>query len=220
MTAGIAAPLPSSNTFSTSPPGTSTAAWSTGAWWDTSPFIQLHLVRHGEADYQPIDSRGWAGLAADLAPLSEAGVKQAEAAADDLITAGATYLVSAPAARTLQTAAVIGHRLALGVRVEFDLHDWMPDRSGSWRGQAGVRAAYDDFVQHGGEWPDGGSRPWEPLSAVRERVTAALRRHARGTDGPVIVVCHSMVIRALTGDPETDPGGNRWYSLDTTTPQA
>ena len=40
-------------------------------------------------------------------------------------------------------------------------------------------------------------RPWEPLSSVRRRVLAVLRRyqHEQGT----IVVCHGVVIKALTG---------------------
>jgi broad specificity phosphatase PhoE len=171
------------------------------------------LVRHGEADYGPINDRGWPGLASELAPLTPAGIAQAVAAADELAGAGATYLVSAPATRALHTAAVIGHRLALGVRVDFDLREWAADRSGTWRGLADVRAALRDFEAYDGEWPVGTSRPWEQLSDVRERVVAALQRHMDATAGPVIVVTHAMVIRALTGDYDIDPGGIRRHVL-------
>jgi len=34
---------------------------------------RVHLVPHGEADYGPINDRGWPGLASGLAPLTPAG---------------------------------------------------------------------------------------------------------------------------------------------------
>ena len=91
---------------------------------------QIYLIRHGEPDYTPVDSRGWPGMAADTAPLSPEGTKQAEALADLLSGIGATYLVSSPFTRALHSAAIIGHRLALGVRVDYDLRDWLPDSTG------------------------------------------------------------------------------------------
>jgi broad specificity phosphatase PhoE len=47
------------------------------------PVTQIYLVRHGEPDYEPIDSRGWPGMAADSAPLTAVGMKQAEFEAYD-----------------------------------------------------------------------------------------------------------------------------------------
>jgi hypothetical protein len=32
---------------------------------------RVHLVRHGEADYGPINDHGWPGLASELAPQVE-----------------------------------------------------------------------------------------------------------------------------------------------------
>jgi broad specificity phosphatase PhoE len=173
----------------------------------------VQLVRHGEADYRPINDRGWPGLAAELAPLTDAGIAQAVAAADELAGAAATYLVSAPATRSLQTAAVIGHRLALGVRVEFELREWLPNRTGSWRGLADVKAALRDFDACDGEWPAGITRPWEPRSDVRDRATAALRRHLDAAGGAVIAVTHAMVIGALTGDADVPHGSVRRHLL-------
>src|SRR6266496_3026877 len=76
------------------------------------PVTQIYLIRHGEPDYEPIDSRGWPGMAADSAPLSAVGMKQAEELADILSGVRATYLVSSPFTRALHSAAIIGHRLA------------------------------------------------------------------------------------------------------------
>jgi len=175
---------------------------------------QIYLVRHGEPDYAPVDARGWLGMAADSAPLTAAGAKQAEELADLLSGIGATYLVSSPFTRALQSAAIIGHRLALGVRVDYDLRDWLPDNIGSWRGAADVRAAQAELDAYGGEWPMGVQRPWEPLSRVRERARAALARHTASTDGPVLAITHAMVIRALTGETGTAHGGHEYYRYD------
>jgi broad specificity phosphatase PhoE len=176
--------------------------------------IQIYLVRHGAPDYAPVEGRGWPGMAADSVPLSTDGIKQAEAVADLLSGIGATYLVSSPFTRALQSAAIIGHRLALGVKVDYDLRDWLPDSTGSWRGVADVRAAQAELDEYGGEWPDGIPRRWEPLSGVRERARAAFARHTASTDGPVLAITHSMVIRALTGVPDMAHGVHEYYRYD------
>jgi broad specificity phosphatase PhoE len=122
--------------------------------------------------------------------------------------------VSSPFTRALQSAAIIGHRLALGVRVDYDLRDWLPDSTGSWRGVAGVRAAQAEFEEFNGEWPEGVRRAWEPLSRIRERARAALGRHTASTDGPVLAITHAMVIRALTGETSTAHGAHEYYRYD------
>ncbi|ADB31706.1 Phosphoglycerate mutase [Kribbella flavida DSM 17836] len=176
--------------------------------------IQIYLVRHGAPDYAPVDSRGWPGTAADSAPLSPDGVKQAEELADLLGGIGATYLVSSPYTRALHSAAIIGHRLALGVKVDYDLRDWLPDSTGLWRGVAAVRAAQAELDEYGGEWPEGIPRSWEPLSRVRERARAALARHTASTDGPVLAITHAMVVRALTGEQNVPHGAHEYYRYD------
>jgi len=175
------------------------------------PVTQIYLVRHGEPDYAKVDDQGLRGAAADSAPLTPDGVRQAEDLAEILGGIGATYLVSSPYTRALQFAAIVGHRLALGVRVDHDLRDWSPDRTGTWRGRADVLAAKAEFEAYGGEWPDGIQRAWEPLSTVRERAETALARHAAGTDGPVLAITHATVIRALTGETGTAHGGHEYY---------
>ncbi|TDD18269.1 histidine phosphatase family protein [Kribbella turkmenica] len=175
---------------------------------------QIYLVRHGQPDYEPVDTRALPGPAADSAPLTAVGAKQAEELADLLSGIGATYLVSSPFTRALHSAAIIGHRLALGVRVDYDLRDWLPDHTGSWRSLADVRAAQAEFEAYDGEWPEGVQRLWEPLSRVRERARAALARHTASTDGPVLAVTHLMVIRALTGETGTAHGAHEYYRYD------
>src|SRR5262245_50878074 len=121
----------------------------------------IYLLRHGEADYQPVRERRWPGSMADLAPLSARGAGQAAAAAELLACVGATKLVSSPFTRTVQTAGVVSRRTGLAVEIEFDLHEWQPDDTFSWQTREEVLAAVADFDRHGGEWPSGERRPWE-----------------------------------------------------------
>jgi broad specificity phosphatase PhoE len=168
----------------------------------------IYLLRHGEADYEPVRARRWPGSMADLAPLSARGVEQATEAARQLAEVGAVKLVSSPFTRTLQTASIVACRVGLLIDVEFDLHEWLPDDTFGWQDHSEVRVFLDDFEASGGEWPADQQRPWEPLSSVRRRATAVLRRAAAGIngDGSLIAVTHEMVIRAVTGEMETWKG--------------
>jgi broad specificity phosphatase PhoE len=174
------------------------------------------LLRHGEADYQPVHERRWPGSMADLAPLTPAGYEQATAAASWLAESAASALVTSPFTRTMQTASIVSCRLGLPIQVEFDLHEWIPDDRFRWHTRDEVRAILTDFETCCGEWPAGQSRQWEPLSAVRARATAGLRKTVCGMpgDGALIAVCHEMVIRSLTGEPATGTGQVRRIDSD------
>jgi len=176
----------------------------------------IYLLRHGEADYEPVHERQWPGSMADLAPLTPRGFSQAVDAAQRLRDVGATALVSSPFTRTMHTASIVACQIGLPIQVEFDLHEWVPDDSFRWHTQDEVRAYLADFDSYGGEWPDGQPLPWEPLSSVRRRASAALRNSiSRMQDeGSLIAVCHEMVIRALTGALQTGTGQFRRIHSD------
>jgi broad specificity phosphatase PhoE len=78
-----------------------------------------------------------------------------------------------------------------------DLHEWMPDDMQQWNDGTVPAAAAAELEACGGEWPPDETRGWEPLSAVRARVGAVLDRYDDGR--AVLVVCHSVVIQAITG---------------------
>jgi broad specificity phosphatase PhoE len=174
----------------------------------------IYLLRHGEADYRHVRERNWPGLAFDLAPLSELGVAQARAAGEQLTTVGATAIVSSPMTRALQTASIVGHRLGLGVDVQFDLREWLPDDELSWTTYAEVKAAMAELVECGGEWPPGERRRWEQLSDLRARATAALRVELAklDDDAVLIVACHGVLIWSLTGEEHTPPA--HWRRIE------
>src|ERR1700722_12198371 len=149
----------------------------------------IYLLRHGQADYGPVRARQWPGSMADLAPLTDLGMQQGAAAAAALAGVGATRLVSSPFTRTMHTASFVASRLGLPVEVEFGLHEWLPDDTFGWQTHEEVLVQVRDCARHGGEWPPGERRPWEPLSAVRRRAAAALRAVAgRTPDGAVVAV--------------------------------
>ena len=150
-------------------------------------------MRHGHTAYDVVHR--FLGHGRDLASLSTDGVAQSERAAEALVAAPPDAIISSPMTRALQTATIIGHRIDRPVAVEVDLHEWMPDAEQQWHGPAVPTAAYDDLTACGGEWPPGADRAWEPLSAIRARVDPVLDRHG----GDLLVVCHSVVIQAMTG---------------------
>jgi broad specificity phosphatase PhoE len=172
----------------------------------------IYLVRHGEADYELISKRRWPGKLADLAPLTARGIEQAADAGQQLSDVGAAKLLSSPFTRTMQTASEVSCRTNLAIDVELDLHEWLPDDTFRWHNLAEVREIVADFDSCGGEWPPGECRKWEPLSSVRRRASAALRRAVAGVtdDGSIIAVCHEMVIRSITGEVKTRHGEVRY----------
>lgn len=139
-------------------------------------------------------------------PLTRAGVAEAEILALRLADEGSLdMIVSSPMTRALQTAMILSRRLQKPVDVELDLHEWVPDLSQQWSGGDVPKHAYEELTACDGEWPPGETREWEPYSSVRRRVSAVLQRYS--TFGTVAVVCHSVVIEAMTGVAHTEPCG-------------
>ena len=72
-------------------------------------------VRHGQSTWNAIDRMQGHELSP---PLTDLGRVQSDQAADGLIDRGVVHLLSSPATRALETAAVIGERLGLDVVTE------------------------------------------------------------------------------------------------------
>jgi 2,3-bisphosphoglycerate-dependent phosphoglycerate mutase len=165
---------------------------------------KLLLVRHGETAWNA--QRRWQGR--DDPPLNKAGVRQAEALADELTGEPIDVIYSSDLRRALQTAEIVAARLALDVRPlpalrEIDV--------GSWSG-----LTWDELEQRfpeqlarhleswGSGWEDG-----ETPAGLTERVDAAVRQIADAhADGRVLVVTHGGVIRALSAIAHGVPFGD------------
>lgn len=157
--------------------------------------MTVTLLRHGRADFDVVDR--FIGHGRDLAPLTAAGIADAERAADVLVATPVDAIVSSPMTRALQTATIVGRRLDRDVLVELDLHEWMPDAEQRWHGPEVPAAAYEALRAAGGAWPTSTTPGWEPLASVHARASAAIERHREHEH--LLVVCHSVVIEALTG---------------------
>jgi broad specificity phosphatase PhoE len=159
----------------------------------------FYLMRHAETDWTLVNERHLVGAANDLAPLTELGVTQVEAAVQQIRPLGIRLILTSPMTRALQTAALLSRALHLPLGVEFDLHEWVPDRTYRWSTPEEILALIEDMRRHGGEWPVGEARPlWEPMSAVRQRSLAVLTRYSDATY-PIAVVTHGGVVESLTG---------------------
>ncbi|MFC4076257.1 histidine phosphatase family protein [Salinithrix halophila] len=158
---------------------------------------RFYLVRHGEPYWALTEERKLVGVQRDLVPLSEKGEREAELAARDPRFAEVELILTSPYTRAIQTAAIISRRRDLPITVEYDLHEWVPDRSLSYDSFEKLKELRDDFYRHQGSYPNGEERPWETMENVTQRAQSVIDRYR--IHSKVIIVCHGMVIRALTG---------------------
>ncbi len=157
--------------------------------------MTVTLLRHGRWDVE--DGRRFRGHGVDLTPLSRAGIGDAEVVGRTLAGVPPDLVLASPMTRALQTALIVARHVDRSVVVELDLHEWTPDGAQSWVDGTIPEAAAADLRACCGEWPPGETRAWEPLSSVRQRAASAIDRHRDA--GDLLVVCHSVVIEALTG---------------------
>jgi broad specificity phosphatase PhoE len=176
--------------------------------------VKLVLWRHGRTAWNA--ERRFQGHS-DIS-LDEAGRGQARDAARYLAAMQPAAVYSSDLARAAETAAYLGELTGLPVQAEKDLRE---RGGGSWEGltDAEIRERYPEAYA---AWlPADG----EPVSAVADRVGAALQRIADGldgTDGPLaVVVSHGAAINLgisrLLGLPERarllGPLGNCSWSV-------
>jgi len=163
----------------------------------------LWFARHGQSTWNA-EGR-WQGQADP--PLSALGRVQAEELAEALAGAGIALLAASDLARARETAAIVGARLGLAPVLEPALreHD-----VGAWSGltRAEVEARWPEELARfrAGDLafaPGGG----ESRLVLRARVHAALARLEVRAAGPLALVSHLGVLRALDPDAHVAPGG-------------
>ncbi len=155
-----------------------------------------YLIRHGEADYSEMMDKGFWGFGRSFAPLSQNGIAQAEATANDSRLKSAAFIVSSPYTRALQTAAIISRVTGLKIKIEVDLHEWEPDRFNQYTTSEEAFALTHEFNQYKGIYPDGQTMRWETLDSLRCRLRRVAERYA--DNEKVIFVGHGMAFRTLS----------------------
>ncbi len=104
-------------------------------------------------------------------------------------------VISSPMTRALQTALVILQGLLVPFRVEFALHEWVPDKTLHWRTIAEVEALPADCERCKGVCPPGEAKLRETTESVRRRVIAVLKRYC--AYNCVLAICHGQAITGV-----------------------
>ncbi len=155
--------------------------------------MKLQLIRHGHTDWDLLDKKGVKGMAASAAPLTQLGRLQMETIANDYRLADAEIILSSSYARALESAAILSRALNKPLLVEYDLHEWLPQRDPlQLADEELLLQAGREFVNETGE-----DVPWEKFSDVKQRVLRVLKRYAKYNN--LVVVTHAVVISSLLG---------------------
>ena len=163
------------------------------------------LVRHGRT--MLTESHRLSGRGGEDPQLSEAGIQDAQAVADELSKVshsgpyakvlGPTVVVSSPIARTRETAAIIATKLGISVEINNDVAEIS---FGDWDGHTNQEVAAnwpDHFEQWRGDVkiaPPGGESLEEFDIRVQNGLADILKKYEGQT---VIVVSHVMPIRGF-----------------------
>ena len=161
--------------------------------------MRIIFIRHGEPDVTPVDERGWVGQGRNFAPLTEKGIHQSREVSMHPLLEGSQLIVTSPYTRALQTAAIISQNTGLDIRVEIDLHEFIPDKSFQLKNTEETRLLHADFLACKGEYPPGERRKWETITDIIERTRHVFDRYEAQGYGKIIVVSHGGVIRRYTG---------------------
>lgn len=91
------------------------------------------------------------------------------------------------------------------IKVEMDLHEWMPDKTFQYKSFQECKELSYDFNERMGVYPIGEeTKRWESLYSLRTRVRNVADKYAHYDK--VIFVCHGMVMRTLTYAEGIKPG--------------
>ncbi len=157
--------------------------------------MKISFVRHGETDWGLVESRGVRGWAKDFAPLTPLGRLQIDTIARDYRLQEAEAILCSTFTRALESAALLSRALNKPLYVEYDLHEWLPQKDPLGDFDAGLlERAKLTLSGTGSDTTEG---PWESLMEVRSRVLDVLGRYRQFNN--IVVVTHGVVIGSLVG---------------------
>ena len=156
--------------------------------------MEVIVMRHGERNDQPCYDRGFIGQGLELAPLTDNGEKQAEEAAKNPLIDGCSIIVSSPYTRCMQTAAIVSRIRNIPLKVEIDLHEWIPDLS--FQNKKGEAQLYgNDFSLNQGKYPEGETRRWESIDMMEKRLLSVLDKYI--DYNKIMIVTHGMLMHQI-----------------------
>ncbi|MGE4482347.1 histidine phosphatase family protein [Acidocella sp.] len=148
------------------------------------PRVPFWYLRHGETRY---NAAGLSQGALDV-ELNATGRAQAERAGPFLAGRGITGIVSSPMLRTRETADIVNGFLRLGISYEPGLREVV---FGGMEGKP-LLPWFPEWLE-GRYVPEGA----ESFAALTVRVETAMETVLAGRPGPVLIVAHGGVFRAL-----------------------
>lgn len=158
-----------------------------------NPEITLHLVRHGQSEW---NAQGRLQGQIGYVPLTDLGRRQARQAAEALAGCGATMVVSSDSLRAVQTAEPIAAKLGAALRTTPALRE---QRLGALEGHLSkdVWASYDCDDRSIADWrPPGG----ESTREVYRRLAGFLSQLVGRLPAPsVVLVTHGDTLRIARG---------------------
>lgn len=159
--------------------------WPLKGWPDLAlPEIPFWFLRHGETDY---NAAGLSQGALDI-ELNATGRAQAERAGPLMAGQGITAIVSSPMLRTRETTDIVNEFLRLPVSYEPELREVI---FGGMEGKP-LLPWFPDWLE-GHYIPEGA----ESFSALTVRVETALSAVLTAWEGPLLIVSHGGVFRAI-----------------------
>ena len=174
--------------------------------------LQIVFMRHSEPDYSFAEERKFIGHGLDLAQLTENGIQIAEKASCDSRLNDAEIIVSSPYTRALQTAAIISKNRKLNIKIELDLHEWLPDLSFQYSSKEQASKINRFCIEQKGVCPDNSEVKFESLEDVFYRAKKALLRYSHYKK--IIVVTHGIVMRCFSFDPNIPYCGIKEIDFD------
>ncbi len=160
--------------------------------------LHLFFVRHGETDWEQLEVRGVRGWARSFAPLTGTGRLQMEVLARDARLRDADAILTSSYARALESAARLNQILNKPLYVEYDLHEWLPqkDSLADLDDEAALKVGYQ-LIRAKDHVPPPEQRSWESLEEVRQRALFVFGRYRQFSS--LIVVTHAVLIASVTG---------------------
>ena len=160
--------------------------------------LKVVLMRHSEADYSFVEARNYYGHGRDFAQLTENGIQIAEQASFDDKLTDAEIIVSSPYTRALQTAAIISKNRQLNIKIELDLHEWLPDLTFKLTDKEDDRAV-KSFMENKGECPVDSELKYETIDRLFNRAKNSLLKYIEYDK--IIVVTHGMLMHRFVTTP-------------------
>ncbi len=188
--------------------------------------MKVFLIRHGDTDWKQVEMRGVRGWARSFAPLTALGRLQIDTIASDYRLQEVEAILCSSYARALESGARLSRSLNKPLYVEYDLHEWLPQKNplgdvsedviAKANRELSYYTGYYPFPErrvgrdphnkptterrvavHERRIPSPELRSWESLEEVRERVLKVFERYNHFSK--LAVITHAVVMTSLIG---------------------